>query len=51
MAETKDTEKRQKWYGKVKRREEGHMLKRTCDAPIRGKISQKSGGNTRVVEI
>ena len=33
----KITEKRLKWYGDVKRREEGHVLRRMLDAPAPGK--------------
>ena len=33
----KITEKRLKWYGHVKRRDEGHVLRRTLDAPVPGK--------------
>ena len=32
-----DTEKRQNWYGNVKRRDEGHVLGRMLDAPVPGK--------------
>ena len=34
---TKMTEKRLKWYGHVKRREEGHVIRRMLDAPVQGK--------------
>ena len=33
----KITEKRLKWYGYVKRRDEGHVLRRMLDAPVPGK--------------
>ena len=32
----KITEKRLKWYRNVKRRDEGHMLRRMSDAPVPG---------------
>ena len=34
---SKITEKRLKWYGHVKRRDEGHTLRRMLDAPVPGK--------------
>ena len=33
----KITEKRPKWYGHVKRRDEGHVLRRMLDTPVPGK--------------
>ena len=33
----KITEKRLKWYGHVKGRDEGHVLRRMLDAPVPGK--------------
>ena len=33
----KIAEKRLKWYGPVKRRDEGHVLRRMLDAPVPGK--------------
>ena len=33
----KITEKRLKWYGRIKRRGEGHILKRMLDVPVPGK--------------
>ena len=33
----KITEKRLKWYGHVKRRDEGHVLRRMLDTPVAGK--------------
>ena len=33
----KITEKRLKWYGHVKRRGEGHVLRRMLDTPVPGK--------------
>ena len=41
------TEKRLKWYGRVKRRDEGHMRRRMLDAPVPGKRqrgNRKPGG-------
>ena len=35
---TKITEKRLKWYRHVKRRDEGHVIRRMLDAPVPGKM-------------
>ena len=34
VALTKITEKRIKWYGHVKRKDKGHVLRRMLDAPV-----------------
>ena len=51
----KITEKRLKWCGHVKRREEGHVLRRMLDAPVPGKRRRgrqtTKDGKTRVKEI
>ena len=33
----KTTQKRLKWFGHVKKRDEGHALRRMLDAPVPGK--------------
>ena len=33
-AKKKLTEKRLKWYGYIKRKDEGHILRRILDAPV-----------------
>ncbi len=51
----KITEKRLKWYRHVRRRDEGHVLRRMLDASVPeerdGKEDRKPGGKTRVKEI
>ena len=51
----KITEKRVKWYGHVKRRDEEHVVRRVLDAPVPGKRWRgrhiRPGGKTRVYTI
>ena len=44
----KITDERLKWYGHVKRTDEGHVLRRMLDAPVQE--DRTPGGKTRVKE-